>query len=163
MIKRSLRARCGVRLWSGLAVAALLGSTCAASANDGGIFDFFHQAFGGGGSTASRPLPQPDDIFPGDHPLTVRAHPHRRASSSPSRSPRETLAAIKGVTIYTDKTLARGDAVMTVHGMRVFNGSTSWPYTDVDFVSVSSRTSIPAGIRRQLRAIDVASRAEFAR
>lgn len=161
MVKRSLRACSGVRLWSGLAIAALLASTCAARASDGGIFDFFQQAFGG--ARSSQPLPQPDYGYPDGPPLTVRAHPRRRASSAPSRSPQETLAAIKGVTIYTDKTLARGDAVMTVHGMRVFNGSESWPYTDDDFVAVSSRTSMPASMRKELRAIDVASRAEFAR
>ncbi len=152
-----------VRRWSALAATALLVSTGAARANDGGIFGFFEQAFGGARGASTRTLPQPDDAFSDSPPLTVRAHPRRHNSFATSRSPKETLAAIKGVTIYTDRTLQRGDAVMTAHGMRVFNGSESWPYTNDDFVAVSSIRSMPVGMRKELRAIDVASRAELAR
>ena len=138
-----------------------------ADARDG-VSDFFQQIFGGETQTASRSLPQPDPGYAVDAvspPLTVRIRPHRRptAASAPALSPKDSLAAIKGVTIMTDKTLEPGDVVMTSSGMRVFNGSTSWPYRNDDFVALSEARRVAPTFRKELRAIDIASRTEFAR
>jgi hypothetical protein len=157
---------------SAVAIAALLGvSGSVARARDGGgIIQFFQQQLGGGGES-SAPPPPPSDWVPtarlpqpsyADAPnLTVRMRPRRHASR-PSRSPKETLVALKDVTIYNDKTLERGDAVMTQRGMRIFNGSSTWPYTDADFVALSA-TKVAPEIRKQLSAMDVASRVDAVR
>jgi hypothetical protein len=144
-----------------LALATVLSATVsvAYARDNGGVGEFFQQIFGGG-----RSVPQPSYDDQWAPPLTVRARPrhHSRPSQTAhvSRSPKETLAALKDVTIYTDKTLQRGDAVMTTNGMRVFNGSTSWPYKNDDFVALAKAPKISASVRKQLHAIDVASRAD---
>ena len=165
------------RSWAGsrpvvcaVAIAALLGvSGGVARARDGGgIIQFFQQQLGGGGESSA---PAPSDWAPSarlpqpsyaDAPnLTVRMRPRRHASR-PTRSPKETVVALKDVTIYNDKTLERGDAVMTQRGMRIFNGSSTWPYTDADFVALSA-TKVAPEIRKQLSAMDVASRVDAVR
>lgn len=159
--------------WRPLTVAMALtvaatATVSTAQARDG-VSDFFQQIFGGGDQGTSRPLPQPDYGYAADAvspPLTVRMRPHRhhtRAASAPARSPKDSLAALKGVTIMTDKTLEPGDFVMTASGMRMFNGSNSWPYRDDDFVALSDARHVAPTLRKQLHAIDVASRVAFAR
>jgi hypothetical protein len=143
-----------------LALATALSATPAAYARDnGGVGEFFQQLFGGDETRAPAESGYDESSAP---PLTVRARPrrHARPSQAHSRSPKETLAAIKDVTIYTDKTLRRGDAVMTTNGMRVFNGSTSWPYKTDDFVALATAPKLSSSLRKQLHAIDVASRVD---
>ena len=142
---------------AGVAVLAL-GLTAGAARADDGIFSFFQHAFGG----AEQSAPQSGSDNPGYSydapPLTVRRRPGRRHYAAPARTPQEVLADSKGVTLYTDKTLERGDVVMTEHGLRVFNGSSSWPHTDDDFVDVASASRIAPDMRKQLHSIDVASK-----
>lgn len=146
--------------WAGLAVAGLISGAGTARADDG-FFSFFQQTFGGGEASRqavpSSDAPDFDDAAP---PLTVRRHPrrHRNYVAVPVRTPQETLADSRGVTLYTDRTLARGDVVMTTHGLRMFAGSSSWPHTDDDFVAVSSESRLTPDMRRELKSIDRASR-----
>lgn len=149
--------------WVGLAVGGLMSGAGTARADDG-FFSFFQQTFGGGEPAKqavpvvpSSDAPDSDDAAP---PLTVRRHPrrHRSYAAVPVRTPQEILADSKGVTLYTDKTLARGDVVMTVHGLRMFAGSKSWPHTDGDFVAMSSDSKLTPDMRQELKSIDLASR-----
>lgn len=121
----------------------------------GGFFDFFDQ--GSGGDT--RPLPQPEYDRPDAPPLTVRAHPHRHKlrTGAAGGSQRYDPAALRGITIYTDRTLVRGDVVMTADGIRVFNGSSSWPHTADDFTAVASTGRVSPSLRKELTAINAAS------
>ncbi|WP_131115007.1 hypothetical protein [Lichenihabitans psoromatis] len=145
---------------SAIVLIGLVASTGVANARDnGGVSDFFQQIFGGGNAQSSEPLPQPMFEDPSSPPLTVRMRPkHHTRPAQAARSPQETLQAIRNTTIFTDKTLQRGDAVMTASGMRVFNGSTSWPYNNDDFVALASAKQMKPAMRKELNAIDVASR-----
>lgn len=158
--------------WRGVAVlAAVVGSLAAtsSSANAQDFFEFMSRAFGGGGpAPAQQALPQPDEGYQSERPLTVRKRPRQRhvAKSGGSirygNGGRYNVADLRGITIYTDKTLSRGDAVMTADGMRVFNGSASWPHTDADFVALSAGRLSP-GVRKELAAMDDASRVALSR
>jgi hypothetical protein len=160
------------RLLAVLAVAALVGvPTVSAQAQDG-AGDFFEQLFGGGRQQASvQPLPQPDYGQPSRAepsgmssapPLTVRAKKHRRPTGAQyGRVRRYSPEELKTVTIYTDRTLVRGDAVMTAQGIRIFNGSASLPHAESDFVAISSVDKLPKPVRKELTAIDVAARTDF--
>ena len=123
----------------------------------------FSSSCSGGGSRGSeQPLPQPDYAEPASPPLTVRAHKHRRPTGNPvARTVRYTPEELKKVTIYTDKTLMRGDAVMTAHGVRVFTGSSAWPRTESDFVALAATDKMAKTVRKELTAIDVAARSDF--
>ncbi len=148
----------GTSLRVGVSVVALAMTAGAARADDG-IFSFFQQAFGGGSAQRGT---QPESDNPGYSyeapPLTVRRHPRHRAFTASARTPQDVLADSRGVTLYTDKTLERGDVVMTAHGLRMFNGSSSWPHTDDDFVDLAFASKIAPDMRRQFHAIDVASK-----
>ncbi len=121
------------------AVAALSTACCVtlsavdrASARDDGVLQFFTSAFGGAGASAGQNAPFDDkvDQLPQGRPLTVR----------PRRTPRLAVVAVpvkpEKVAILEDRTLRRGDAVMTAKGMRIFVGST-WPHTSEDFVDLA--------------------------
>ena len=146
----------GIIRVSGLAVVAALfcGATTLAEAR-GGFFDFFGQAFGGD----SPSLSQTDGDGSEAPPLVVRAHPrrHRLPPGVQGGSQRYDTAALKDVTIYTDRTLVRGDAVMTSNGVKVFNGSASWPHTDEDFTAVADTSRVSPSVRKELTAINAAS------
>jgi hypothetical protein len=60
------------------------------------------------------------------------------------------------VTIYTDRTLRRGDSVMTAQGLRVFRGSSTFPYRASDFVALADASRFVVGDRKQLRDIQLA-------
>lgn len=150
--------RFGKVLRAGVAAASLVSGAGAARASDG-FFSFFQEAFG---ANPSARAPAPGYGDPGyDYdapPLTVRRHPRRHASyGPPARTPQEVLADSKGVTIYTDKTLEPGDVVMTPHGLRVFDGASSVPHTDEDFVMLSDAPRMSSDKRKQLHSIDVAA------
>ncbi len=131
----------------------------ASGARAEGLFDFFN-ALGGGNSQQAAPIPQPGWVPSDAPPLTVRAHRKHHVASSGHHGGniRYNVADLKGITIYTDKTLARGDAVMTPTGLKVFNGSSSWPYRDDDFVAVADSGKMTKDIRKELVAIDGASK-----
>lgn len=140
-----------------LAVAAAVLCGGAGVAQAQGFLDLFGSAFGRGDA-----LPQPDWVQPDSPPLTVRPHrSHRRPSTGGAQ--RYDAASLKGITIYTDKTLTPGDAVMTATGLKVFNGSRSWPYSDGDFAAIASSGRMAGSLRRELTALDKASRPELRR
>jgi hypothetical protein len=60
------------------------------------------------------------------------------------------------VSIYTDRTLRRGDSVMTAQGLRVFRGSNHFPYRAADFVAFADASRFVVGDRKQLREIQLA-------
>lgn len=133
-----------------VAAAVLCGGTGMARAQ--GFLELFGNPFG-----HDRALPQPDWVQPDAPPLTVRPHHPRRHVSSGGAQHYD-VAALKGITIYNDKSLAPGDAVMTATGLKVFNGSRSWPYTEDDFVAIASSGRMASGLRKELTALDKASR-----
>ncbi len=140
-----------------LTVVAALVCGGAGMAQAQGFLELFGNAFGRAG-----PLPQPDWVQPDSPPLTVRPHrSHRRPS--PGGAQRYDVASLKGITIYTDKTLAPGDAVMTPTGLKVFNGSRSWPYTADNFAAIAASGRMAGSVRKELTAIDKASRPELRR
>lgn len=125
--------------------------TTASARDNGGVADFFAREFGLGNSQPqSEPSPFWSEDNPYDRPLVVRPQ-HRRL-----RAPRA-VAVVKGqtgpVSIYEDKTLRRGDAVMTAQGIRIFNGSDSLPYRDSDFVAISEGR-VSRDVAKTLTAID---------
>jgi hypothetical protein len=60
------------------------------------------------------------------------------------------------ISIYDDRTLRRGDSVMSTHGLRVFRGSSTFPYRPTDFVDLEQASRFVVGDRKQLRAIQLA-------
>src|ERR1700712_3001605 len=52
------------------------------------------------------------------------------------------------VSIFYDKTLQPGDAVMSFKGIRIFAGSKSWPYHDSDFVALADAKQLDKGMRQ---------------
>lgn len=53
-----------------------------------------------------------------------------------------------------DRTLRRGDFVMTAQGVRMFVGAGRFPYRAEDFRDVRSATGLPGELRRHLTALD---------
>ena len=121
-------------------VAAALAAACCAtlsgvdraSARDDGVLQFFTSVFGGASSGQAAPAEEGAEQQRLARPLTVR----------PRRTPRFTVAAVpvkpEKVAIFEDRTLRRGDAVMTAKGMRIFMGSGAWPYRSEDFVDLAA-------------------------
>jgi hypothetical protein len=60
------------------------------------------------------------------------------------------------VSIYNDRTLRRGDSVMTAQGLRVFRGSSRFPYRPSDFVSLAEASKFVLGDKKQLRDVQLA-------
>jgi hypothetical protein len=60
------------------------------------------------------------------------------------------------VSIYTDRTLRRGDSIMTAQGLRVFRGSNAFPYRAADFVALADASRFVVGDKKQLREIQLA-------
>ena len=83
----------------------------------------------------------------------MRLHP---AEASP------TVAQVPGkpevVSILRDRTLRKGDAVMMADGVRIFAGSTSWPYVSADFIALASARHISRSTTKVLAAIDLLPR-----
>lgn len=104
-----------------------------ASARDDGVLQFFTSVFGGAGAASGQAAPAEDaaEQQRQARPLTVR----------PRRTTRLAVAALpvkpEKVAIFQDRTLRRGDAVMTAKGMRIFMGSNAWPYRSEDFVDLA--------------------------
>ena len=149
----------------GLAGVALLAAVTGASADDGGLGGFLASIFGGQPQQAA-PTPQPRSgevarhtvrhtwISSGDRhvpsrPLTVRlrqARPRLVFAQAPAKPGK--------VSIYEDRTLRRGDAVMTAKGVRIFVGSASWPYTAMDFVGLKDAKNVERGASKLLAQLD---------
>lgn len=82
-------------------------------------------------------------------PLIVRLHraaPKLLVAQSPTKPGK--------VSIYEDKTLRRGDAVMTADGVRIFAGSSSWPYAAGDFVALTKAMDLNRDSAKALAEVD---------
>lgn len=138
-----------------IAGAALFAAVQGASADDAGIHDFFSSIFGGGQSQAApaaAPAPGYDEPVrraQRSRPLTVRLHrpkPRMVFAETPTRP--------APVSIFEDRTLRRGDAVMTAKGVRIFAGSSSWPYSERDFVGITEARQVSRDTSRVLAQLD---------
>ena len=63
----------------------------------------------------------------------------------------------KIVSLMKDFTLRKGDSVMTQRGIRVFRGTTNYPYRQRDFLSLAATEDLPSGKRSALSAIERAT------
>ena len=95
----------------------------------------------------------------------TRRHAARRGGAAPVRQARATpprlLVLPKPdrpalVTIYQDRTLRDGDAVMMVDGIRLFHGGATWPHRRADFVRLQFATNLGWSLRHTLADIDSA-------
>ena len=87
----------------------------------------------------------------GDRPLTVKLN--RPKIVRPAQIAQGRTTPVK-VSIFEDKTLQRGDAVMTTKGIRIFAGSNSWPYQASDFVALSNARQMDKGMQKVLLDLD---------
>jgi hypothetical protein len=136
-------------------LAALLcatATTTAVKADDAGIAAFFRQQFGIGDGAPEPSVSAPSFDEPVSRPLVVRRH--RR----PAVHVEAKVGPVGPVSIYDDRTLRAGDAVMTAKGLRVFVGGHGAPYTDADFVAVSEADGLPRQVEKALLVIDKAPR-----
>lgn len=133
----------------------------AAASDDAGVHEFFAAIFGGNqpqSQPAATAAPAPSrGASPAyawsrptrSHALTVRLHPAK---------PRTVLAQVpikpEKVSIFEDRTLRRGDAVMTARGVRVFAGSNAWPYSEGDFVSLDDAKQFNTDTSKVLAQLD---------
>lgn len=122
------------------------------AAQAGSLQEFFAEQFGVG-APQPQPAPMWTETNPYDHPLVVRPRHRKLRTVARLESP-----AVKGpvgpVSIYEDKTLRRGDAVMTEHGIRIFRGSATMPYRDSDFVALSDQDGLSRDVTKTLVAMD---------
>lgn len=58
------------------------------------------------------------------------------------------------VSIYQDRTLRDGDAVMMTDGIHVFHAAERWPYRPRDFVRLTSMAALDWHLRQTLDALD---------
>ncbi len=58
------------------------------------------------------------------------------------------------VSMYNDTTLQTGDAVMTKHGLRIFQGSDTFPFRPEDFTTLSKARGLTTMVRRSLADAD---------
>ena len=151
-----------------LAGAVFLAAATGASADEGGLGGFLASIFGGQAQqAASAPRPDPS-AAPRHTRISIRdRHLPIRPSTVPLRpltvrlrqaTPRLVFAQAPTkpgkVSLYQDRTLRRGDAVMTAEGVRVFVGSSSWPYTAGDFVALQDAKNVDRGASRVLALLD---------
>ena len=145
----------------GFAGAALLAGATGASADDGGLGGFLASIFGDHSQQAA-PVPQPVQsrvprVLPiyghrqrtPTRPLTVRLGPVR-----PRLVVAQTPTKPGKVSIYEDRTLRRGDAVMMADGVRIFAGSSSWPYRAGDFVGLKNAKNVDRDTSKVLAQLD---------
>ena len=133
--------------------AMILGAVETASAGEV-LQNFFSSIFGGGQQPRQEVyVPAEPQSYrpyrrPVSRPLTVRLHrPKVREMAQLPTSPGK-------VSIFQDKTLRRGDAVMTRHGVRIFAGSSTWPYQDADFVAIADAGRMDKGVQKTLLSLD---------
>jgi hypothetical protein len=137
-----------------------------AFADDAGIWQFL---LGGGRGGAGFGAPPPPSPFYWPAPSMA---PMPRLSAAPRLRKKqvvhvkitrpkiiahaETLPAKGPVSIYNDRTLQRGDSVMTAQGLRVFKGSSRFPYHASDFVPLAEASGFVTGNKKQLREVQLA-------
>ena len=158
--------RAMLRRASTLALTAMtiLATVHRASAEDG-LGGFLSSIFGGGASQqATAPVAAPASYEPSpaygrpyvrfSHafrggPLTIRLH-----KAVPKVGVAQVPTKPEKVSIFEDRTLKRGDAVMTADGIRVFAGSASWPYTKADFVDLATAKNLSKDTAKVLAEVD---------
>ncbi len=86
-------------------------------------------------SASARPAAEPPVVFP---PMIVLPKPARPAL----------------VTIFQDRTLREGDAVMMADGIHVFHGRGEWPHRPRDFVRLTFAAALDWHLRRTLDTLD---------
>ena len=151
-----------------LAGMTTLATVQGASAEDG-LGGFLSSIFGGGAASqqaaapASVPSYQKSDAprstyrssyFRPSHSLhqavlTVRLH-----RTAPKVGMAQVPTKPDKVSIFEDRTLKRGDVVMTADGIRVFAGSASWPYTKADFIGLAAVKDLNKDTARILAEVD---------
>lgn len=144
----------------GLAGTLLVVGATGASADDG-IGGFLSSIFGEqpqqsapAAPAAPEAAPQAMPVFNRvrhlrPRPLTVRLHP-----TKPKIVVAQTPTKPGKVSIYEDRTLRRGDAVMTADGVRIFAGSNSWPYKANDFVVLKDAKNLDRDTSKLLAELD---------
>ena len=154
MTRGPLRRSAHLILAGALSLAAVHG----AAADDNGLDHFFSSIFGGGAPQQAAPAPAAVQSFDDDvpsasrgrsRPLTVRLHP-----AKPRLVFVEKPSKPEPVSIFEDRTLKRGDAVMTASGVRVFAGSSSWPYAAKDFVALGDAKQLSRDTSKVLAQLD---------
>lgn len=147
-----------------LAVLFMVGS---AFADDAGIWQFLLGGGRGGGGFGAPP-PAPSPYYwpaPPVQPMPrLSAAPRLRKKqvvhvkiTAPKIVAHAEMPAPKGpVSIYNDRTLQRGDSVMTAQGLRVFKGSSRFPYHASDFVPLAEASRFVMGNKKQLREVQLA-------
>ncbi len=58
------------------------------------------------------------------------------------------------VSLLEDRTLKRGDVVMTANGIRVFAGSASFPYTKANFIELAAAKDLNKDTAKVLAEVD---------
>ncbi|MGI4765805.1 MAG: hypothetical protein ACRYGP_12225 [Janthinobacterium lividum] len=147
-----------------LAGITMLATVHGASADEG-IGGFLQSIFGGGTAPSQTAAPTSTPSYPQSssdqrpylrlthslhqRPLIVRLHkgaPKLAIAQAPTKPGK--------VSIYEDRTLRRGDAVMTAEGVRIFAGSISWPYTAGDFVALATAKDLNRDTVKVLAEVD---------
>ncbi len=157
MIKGSQGAGAGRALRIAVAAGSLLAMVQGVAARDsGGAQDFFTQMFSGFANPGAvrEAVPQesasPAPATQG-RPLTVRMH---RRPARPVSVVAQTPVKPGKVSIFEDRTLRPGDAVMTPKGIRIFAGSNSWPYREADFVDLAEAHRMDSRVHKILADLD---------
>jgi hypothetical protein len=136
-----------------------------AFADDAGIWQFLLGNRGGGGFGA--PPPPAPSYWPNSPVPSMRhlsAAPRLKKKqvvhvkiTRPKAIAHAEIPQVKGpVSIYNDRTLQRGDSVMTAQGLRVFKGSSRFPYHASDFVPLAEASRFVLGDKKQLREVQLA-------
>ena len=162
-----------------VAWAAVVGAVHTASArDDSGVHEFFSTGAGSAEEAAPAPRAEPVQMAPlsrpversvhrspkdlvrttivaRERPLTVRLHAAKAVKSAVKTNQFALAPTRPGkVSIFYDKTLQPGDAVMSFKGIRIFAGSKSWPYHDSDFVALADAKQLDKGMRQVLLDLD---------
>ena len=140
-----------VGVCAAIALSSALLATVPAQAEDGGLLGFLSSAFGGGNQApAAAPPPAPSE---GEQvrPLTVRRAPKKAAGGTARAHMARAPTKTGPVSIYEDRTLRDGDAVMTKDGMKVFAGgrfTADHPYGEADFIAVSASKAVGPNLKK---------------
>jgi hypothetical protein len=140
-----------------MACLSALGLFGKAAADDAGIWQFLLNE-GRRNISPSPPPPPPGPVLRGSLsvPHLVRKPVAHVRIVRPKAIARADIPHKGPVSIYTDRTLRRGDSVMTAQGLRVFRGSSRFPYHPSDFVSLADASRFVVGDKKQLRDIQLA-------
>ncbi|HEX3183109.1 MAG TPA: hypothetical protein VHR44_17960 [Beijerinckiaceae bacterium] len=141
----------------GIAGLTLVGQ---AFADDAGIWQFLLGQGHGGYSAPPAPawpaMPPPMLAPPRAAPHVMRKPVVHLRVKRPQAVAHAEMPQKGPVSIYNDRTLRRGDSVMTAQGLRVFKGSSHFPYRAADFVPLAEASKFVMGDKKQLRDIQLA-------